>query len=529
LIGEPVVSEREQKRNITTVSKVLAEQVSTYKNNYKTRKVEIRKEKERERERETTNQMADILIQPAVPSLFIHTESASNLIVDSPTADSNNNTTIHHSCTSPNNNSHDVNNHSNNSHTTNKYIGHVSRLRSVFTQYALTLNDLKPGEHRSRYANHQQQGLGSPTRGIADGSDDHSPSPPLPSLPLATTSSSTLIERSRSLSNPRILESATTNLHSLRSGLSSLTVSENPTAMPSTNSNDDHTMRFRKAKEMFQTLEEEAARTVISSSSSSSSASATVIAKPFNNHRSNDPFNDDSFQPDFMHDASKLLTPKLNSEHIPDLIIDHRQQQQQQQHESLAEQHDLNAHRMRDIPIQYVGTPPASSPSSSDMSFISVPVHRSTPPVPVQVTTSSLLITDDVPYAMINRKVFNTDQHYDFPKETMNKLTVDDTEHLTNDNHHECESTTNVAKPSNEEIADRIVASILPSNILKRMDHLNTKFIKPTVIEQNFSKLSFQDNETSMKTDENDKSYQTIEIEQEEPTWIENPMLNGML
>src|SRR4051812_1299077 len=100
--------------------------------------------------------MADILIQPAVPSLFTHTESASNLIVDSPTADTNNNTTIHHVRTSPNDNSN--NHHSNNPGTTNKYIGHVSRLRSVFTQYALTLNDLKPGEHRSRYSNHHHYG-----------------------------------------------------------------------------------------------------------------------------------------------------------------------------------------------------------------------------------------------------------------------------------------------------------------------------------------------------------------------------------
>jgi len=85
--------------------------------------------------------MADILIQPAVPSLFTHAESASSLIVDSTNTDSSNNSTTHTSTTNHQNNT--INNNNNNS---NKYIGHVSRLRSVFTQYALTVNDLKSGD-----------------------------------------------------------------------------------------------------------------------------------------------------------------------------------------------------------------------------------------------------------------------------------------------------------------------------------------------------------------------------------------------
>ncbi|CAF5187286.1 unnamed protein product, partial [Rotaria magnacalcarata] len=308
--------------------------------------------------------MADILIQPAVPSLFTHTESASNLIVDSPTADSNNNTAIHHSRTSPNSNNNNSSNHPN---ATNKYIGHVSRLRSVFNQYALTLNDLKSGEHRSRYGNHHE-GLSSPTRGLGDGADEISVSPPTQLLPLATTSSSTIIERSRSLSNPRVLDNNNSNNNSMRNGISSLAMTENPPTK--SNANEDHTIRFRKAREMFQTLEEEAARTTISLTTTT-----TVTTKQ------NEPFNDDLYQLDFMIDKQKINISKLNTEHIPDLIIDHRQQQQQNHHhiEHSPKSHDSNSNFIRDIPVQFIGTPSLPSPTHSDRSTTSVPIHRTVP------------------------------------------------------------------------------------------------------------------------------------------------------
>jgi hypothetical protein len=451
--------------------------------------------------------MADILIQPAVPSLFTHTESASSLIVDSPTTDSNNNNTIHHTRTSPNNNN---NNNSNNSSTTNKYIGHVSRLRSVFTQYALTLNDLKPGEHRSRYSNHHN--LGSPTRGIADGADENYLSPPIPSLPLTTTSSSTIIERSRSLSNPRILDNNTSNINSMRNGMSSLAMSEDPTLppppLPTTttttttkiNSNEDHTIRFRKAKEMFQTLEEEAARTVFPSST-------TKSTKP------NDQLNNETYQPDLMHDGQKIIISKINTEHIPDLIIDHRQQM-----EHSLKPNDFNSNRVREIPIQFIGTSSSPSPTHSDRSFTSIPIHRPVPPPP----TAPFISDEEVPYAMVNRKQLNSDQHYDFPADAIEQFK----KHQRDEN----DTINNLPKPSNEEIANRIVASILPSNILKRMDHLNTIFIKPTTIDRSLPKLSFQENDSQqslIQIEENNHINHDEEQEEEEHKWIDNPMLNS--
>ena len=469
--------------------------------------------------------MADILIQPAVPSLFTHTESASSLIVDSPTADSNNhnnnNTSIHHNRTSPNNNNHN----SNNSSTANKYIGHVSRLRSVFTQYALTLNDLKPGEHRSRYSHHHDNDLASPTRGVADGADEHSLSPPLPPLPLATTSASTIIERSRSLSNPRILDNNVSNTSSMRNGISSLTMSERPTQvlLPSssatTNSNEDHTARFRKAKEMFQTLEEEAARTIpittiTTTPTTATTATTTTTTK---SNRQSDQFHSENYKPDFMHEGQRVTIPKINTEHIPDLIIDHRQQM---------EHSPKDSNCVRDIPVQFLGTSSSSSPTHSDRSFTSIPVHRAVPPPP-----APLISDEEVPYAMIHRKHVNSDQHYDFP--------ADAVEQLKKQQRDDNDSINNLPKTSNEEIANRIVASILPTNILKRMDHMNTKFIKPTTIDRPLPRLSFQENEkeqSSVQTENHHEQeqeqqqtqQQQQQQQQEEQKWIDNPMLNSI-
>ncbi|CAF1531622.1 unnamed protein product, partial [Adineta ricciae] len=431
-------------------------------------------------------------------------------------------TTIHHTRTSPNNNNtnnHNHNSNSNNPNTTNKYIGHVSRLRSVFTQYALTLNDLKPGEHRSRYSDHHHQDFVSPSRGIADGADENSLSPPMPQLPLATTSASTIIERSRSLSNPRILDNNALNMNSMRNGMSTLAMSENSAVVaaappPPNSTNEDHTVRFRKAKEMFQTLEEEAARTIIPSTSTKS-------------NRHNDQFISETYQPDLMHNGQSYISI-VNSEHIPDIIIDHRQQQQQQQQEQqmrdITKTADLTTNRVREVPVQIITTSSsASSPTHSERSFISIPIHRSAPPPPP--VTEAATTTEDVHYAMVNRKHASpSDQHYDFPADAIQQLKKQQRE----------ENDTN-AKPSNEEIANRIVASILPSNILRRMDHLNTVFIKPTTIESSLPKLSFQESdiqESSLrdeeKTETNSIVHEHEEDEglEEEQKWIDNPMLN---
>lgn len=459
--------------------------------------------------------MADILIQPAVPSLFTHTESASNLIVDSPTADSNNNTAIHHNRTSPNNNS--INN-SNNPNATNKYIGHVSRLRSVFNQYAITLNDLKSGEHRSRYCNHQEN-LASPIRSLGDGADESSLSPPTQTLPLATTSSSTIIERSRSLSNPRILDTNKSQMNSMRNGISSLTMTQ--TSSTSNTSNDDHTMRFRKAREMFQTLEEEAARTTISLTTATVTTTKQI--------KTNEQFDDESFEPDLMHDKQKISTSKINAEHIPDLIIDHRQQQHI---DYFLKHNETNTSRVREIPVQFISTTTLPSPTNSDRSVTSIPIHRAAPPPPsppmqqTQTQTQTPLVLDeDVHYATVNRKQIHSDQHYDFPADAIEQLK----KHQRDEN----DLSHNMPKPSNEDIANRIVASILPSNILKRMDHLNTVFIKPTTIERTLPILSFSENDTQQTSanveEKNEINHLPQEQEEEiEQKWIENPMLNSI-
>jgi hypothetical protein len=163
------------------------------------------------------------------------------------------------------------------------------------------------------------------------------------------------------------------------------------------------------------------------------------------------------------------------------------------------------------------------SPTHSDRSFTSIPVHRTTPPPPPPVPS---IPNEEVHYAMVNRKQLNSDQHYDFPADAIEQFK----KHQRDEN----DATNDQPKPSNEEIANRIVASILPSNILKRMDHLNTIFIKPTTIDRSLPKLSFQENDTqqsSIQNHENNHIIQNqVEEEQEveeQQNWIDNRMLNG--
>jgi hypothetical protein len=73
---------------------------------------------------------------------------------------------------------------------------------------------------------------------------------------------------------------------------------------------------------------------------------------------------------------------------------------------------------------------------------------------------------DDIPYTMIHRKYSNSDQHYDFPADAVEQM----------------------KKQQRDENDMQIIPSLLPSNVLKRMNHLNTTFVKPTKIER----LSFE-------------------------------------
>jgi hypothetical protein len=88
---------------------------------------------------------------------------------------------------------------------------------------------------------------------------------------------------------------------------------------------------------------------------------------------------------------------------------------------------------------------------------------------------------EDVSYAIVNRRQPNTEQHYDFPADAI--------EQLKKQQRDDSESNHQSPKLSNEPLTARF----LPFNALKRMDHLNTVFVKPTKIEQSLPKLVFSD------------------------------------
>jgi hypothetical protein len=86
---------------------------------------------------------------------------------------------------------------------------------------------------------------------------------------------------------------------------------------------------------------------------------------------------------------------------------------------------------------------------------------------------------DDIPYTMIQRKYSNSDQHYDFPADAVEQL----------------------KKQQRDENEMQIIPSFLPSNVLRRMNHLNTIFVKPTKIERSLLKFDFENTDQS-KSDE---------------------------
>jgi hypothetical protein len=94
----------------------------------------------------------------------------------------------------------------------------------------------------------------------------------------------------------------------------------------------------------------------------------------------------------------------------------------------------------------------------------------------------------------------NSQQHYDSP--------VDASQQIKKPQRSE-NNTINYLS-SNEKPTTRFVPLVLPSNVVKRMDHLNTIFVKPIKIEQSLPKLVFQDNDN-----------------QEQSKTNETPILNG--
>lgn len=98
---------------------------------------------------------------------------------------------------------------------------------------------------------------------------------------------------------------------------------------------------------------------------------------------------------------------------------------------------------------------------------------------------------EDISYAIVNRKYSNSETHYDFPADAIEQL----------------------KKQQREETEIHLIPSFLPSNVVKRMNHLNTIFVKPTKIERILPKLIFQDDDDDNK--------------QEQAKPIESSILNG--
>lgn len=113
--------------------------------------------------------------------------------------------------------------------------------------------------------------------------------------------------------------------------------------------------------------------------------------------------------------------------------------------------------------------------NSSSPSFIFHPINSNSIPMKNNANRT-------VPVEILPRRLSNSDQHYDYPSNI---------------------------------IEQRRIPTIVPFNSLKRMDRLNTIFVKPTRIERPLPKLVFQENEsevdveTQTEEEEEKKSYES--------------------
>ncbi|CAF0985982.1 unnamed protein product [Rotaria sp. Silwood1] len=119
------------------------------------------------------------------------------------------------------------------------------------------------------------------------------------------------------------------------------------------------------------------------------------------------------------------------------------------------------------------------------------------------ISTSSNSIAnynDDVPYAVISRKYSNSEQYNDFPADAIEQYKKQQHQQQRDEN-----DRTNLSlKSSSKQMITHTVPILVPSNVLKRMDHLNTIFVKPTKIERLLPKLIFQDDEIKEESQSNE-------------------------
>jgi hypothetical protein len=95
--------------------------------------------------------------------------------------------------------------------------------------------------------------------------------------------------------------------------------------------------------------------------------------------------------------------------------------------------------------------------------------------IPTQLTDTSSK-NENIPYKILNRKSSNSEQHYDFPADAIEQLKKQQQQ-----------------RDEHEQTPTRIIPSFLPSNVVKRMSHVNTTFVKPTKIERFLPKVDFED------------------------------------
>jgi len=90
---------------------------------------------------------------------------------------------------------------------------------------------------------------------------------------------------------------------------------------------------------------------------------------------------------------------------------------------------------------------------------------------------SNRVYNENVSCRILTRKYSNSEQHYDFPADAIEQLKKKQQQ-----------------RDENDQTTTHIIPSFLPSNVLKRMNHVNTIFVKPKKIERSLLKFVVQDN-----------------------------------
>lgn len=112
-------------------------------------------------------------------------------------------------------------------------------------------------------------------------------------------------------------------------------------------------------------------------------------------------------------------------------------------------------------------------------------------------SSSRTMTIDPLPikkdFSSHHRRYSPNEQHYDFPADAVEQLKK---------------------QQRDDNDGQTIIPSLLPANVFKRMNHLNTTFVKPTKIESTLPKLIFE------QTKPTNKEFKRTEL-------LESPVMNG--